>query len=64
MCTLLEVLRAVLPGLQRYREASLVAAEGLKLDPFNLELKKLSEEATWGTLDDLRAGVIIKAHLL
>ena len=54
-----------MPGLQRYREASLVAAEGLKLDPFNLELKKMSEEATQGTLRDLLTGIgrIVKTHV-
>ena len=57
-------LRGVLPGLHRYREASLVAAEGLKLDPFNLELKTMSEEATRGTLRGLLTGVVLKAHLL
>ncbi|KAL3131069.1 hypothetical protein ABBQ38_000384 [Trebouxia sp. C0009 RCD-2024] len=46
----------LLSGLQRYREASLVAAQGLKLDPFNLELKKASEEATRGMLKDLLSG--------
>ena len=58
------VTHSVVSGLQRYREASLVAAEGLKLDPFNLELKKMSEEATRGTLKDLLTGVICKAYLL
>lgn len=61
---LLEDLLGVLPGLHRYREASLVAAEGLKLDPFNQELKKMSEEATRGTLKDLLTGVFLEAHLL
>lgn len=51
-------------GLQRYREASLVAAEGLRLNPFNLELKRMSEEATRGTLKDLLTGAVLKAHLL
>lgn len=52
---------SVMPGLQRYREASLVAAEGLKLNPFNLELKKMSEEATQGTLRDLLTGDCFQA---
>lgn len=59
-----KVLRGVMTGLQRYREASLVAAEGLKLDPFHLELKKMSEEATQGTLKDLLTGANYIAHLL
>ena len=46
-----------MPGLKRYREASLACNEGLKLDPFNVELKKASEEATQGTLKDLLTGV-------
>ena len=59
-----EVILGVMPGLQRYREASLVAAEGLKLDPFNLDLKKMSEEATRGTLKDLLTGIMFEAHVL
>ena len=43
-------------GLQRYREAALAADQGLKLDPFNLELRKASEEVTQGTLKDLLTG--------
>lgn len=55
-CSLSDLETCLLSGLQRYREASLVAAQGLKLDPFNLELKKASEEATRGMLKDLLSG--------
>lgn len=43
-------------GLERYREASQIADQGLKLDPFNLELKGAAEEATQGILKDLLTG--------
>ena len=43
-------------GLQRYREASQVAEQGLKMDPFNVGLKSSSEEATQGVLRDLLSG--------
>lgn len=55
-CGLSYVECCLLSGLQRYREASLVAAQALKLDPFNLELKKAAEEATRGILKDLLSG--------
>lgn len=35
----------------------------MKLDPFNLELKKMSEEATQGTLRDLLTGIVFKTHV-
>lgn len=43
-------------GLERYREAGHVAEQGLKLDPFNLDLKQASEQATQGILRDLLTG--------
>ncbi len=49
----------LLAGLQRYREASQIAEQGLKLDPFNLDLKQASEEATQGILKDLLSGQLL-----
>lgn len=49
----------MLAGLQRYREASQIAEQGLKLDPFNLDLKQASEEATQGILKDLLSGQLL-----
>ena len=46
----------MLAGLERYREASQTAEQGLKLDSFNLDLKQASEEATQGILKDLLSG--------
>ena len=43
-------------GLGRFREASMTAEAGLKLDPFNLALKLASEQATQGILKDLLEG--------
>lgn len=50
----------LLAGLERYREASLIAEQGLKLDPFNLDLKQASEEATQGILKDLLSGQLLR----
>ena len=55
-CGLSDPKCCMLSGLRRYREASLVAAQGLKLDPFNSELKKAAEEASRGMLKDLLSG--------
>ncbi len=54
--TFLTCTYAVASGLERFREASNIAEQGLKLDPFNLDLKKVSEEATQGILKDLLTG--------
>ena len=44
------------PGLQRYREASLVLEQGLEMDPFNPAIKAQLEVATQGVLADLLQG--------
>lgn len=49
----------MLAGLERYREASQIAEQGLKIDPFNLDLKQASEEATQGILKDLLSGQLL-----
>ena len=51
--------RQLLAGLERYREASHIAEQGLRLDPFNLELKQASEEASRGILKDLMSGQLL-----
>ena len=43
-------------GLGRFREASLVLEEGLKIDPFNVDLKAALDDATQGVLADILAG--------
>ncbi len=53
----------LLAGLERYREASQIAEQGLKLDPFNLDLKQASEEATQGILKDLLSGQLLSMVL-
>ena len=50
----------VLTGLNRFREASLVLEEGLKIDPFNAALKSALDEANQGILGDILAGLSSK----
>ena len=47
----------LLAGLKRFREASLVLEEGLKIDPFNAALKAILDEANQGVLGDILAGL-------
>ncbi|GMH43344.1 hypothetical protein BSKO_11266 [Bryopsis sp. KO-2023] len=47
---------SALLGLKRHREASLVFQEGLKVDPFNLDIKQGLDQATNGMLKDLLEG--------
>lgn len=50
-------MRTALPGLGRFREASLVLEEGLKIDPFNPGLKIALDRATQGVLSDILEGI-------
>lgn len=53
---------AALLGLQRPREASLALQEGLKIDPFDVEMKACLQEATQKILAEIMEGA--SAHLV
>ena len=46
-----------LVGLGRHREAVLTYEEGLKVDPFNWDLKRGLQEASDGVVKDLLSGM-------